>query len=62
MVQWLRLWASNAGDTGHGTKIPHATWQKIKIKNKDIFKTTKRFFLKKGEQASGLEPSIRNLI
>ena len=47
MVQWLRLWASNAGDTGHGTKIPHATWQKIKIKKKDIFKTTKRFFLKK---------------
>ena len=40
MVQWLRLWASNAGGTGHGTKIPYATWQKIKIKNKDIFKTT----------------------
>ena len=58
MVQWLRLWASNAGDTGHGTKIPHATWQKIKIKKK-IYK---EIFLKKGEQASGLEPSIRNLI
>ena len=29
-VQWLRLHASNAGDTGltpgQGTKIPHATW------------------------------------
>ena len=29
-VQWLRLHASTAGDTGsipgHGTKIPHAAW------------------------------------
>ena len=30
VVQWLRLCAPNAGDTGlnpdGGTKIPHATW------------------------------------
>ena len=34
-VQWVRLWASNVGDTGSipglGTKIPHAPWQKKKV-------------------------------
>ena len=47
MVQWLRLWASNAGDTGHGTKIPHATWQKIKIKKKIYLKQQRDFFEKR---------------
>ena len=39
VVQWLRLWASNAGGMGLilvGELIPHATWcgQKIKKKKK----------------------------
>ena len=33
-VQWLKLWASTAGDTGsipgRGTKILHASWPKKK--------------------------------
>ena len=36
MVQWLRLFASNAGGTGlipdQGTKIPHGLWPKNKLK------------------------------
>ena len=37
-VQWLRLYASNAGGVGsipgQGTKIPHAMWPKDKSKSK----------------------------
>ena len=39
-VQWLRLHAANAGDTGlipgQATKIPRALWPKRK-KKKDLF-------------------------
>ena len=38
MVQWLGLYASNAGVVGsipgQRTKIPHAMWRGQKIKNK----------------------------
>ena len=38
VVQWLRLHASNAGDTGsilgRGTKIPHAAWPTRKLEKK----------------------------
>ena len=46
VVQWLRLWASNAGGMGLilvGELIPHATWcgQKIKKKKKNLFNVWK---------------------
>ena len=38
MVQWLRLWAPSAEDTGsipgQGTEIPHATQLNLKKKEK----------------------------
>ena len=42
MVQWLRLYTSNAGSTGSipcfGTEIPHAAWQgQKKEKEKDWY-------------------------
>ena len=44
-VQWLRLSASIAGDTGsipgRGTKIPHAMWpQTDSLKNADFPRST----------------------
>ena len=40
VVQWLRLWASNAKGEGwipgRGTKIPHAKWENHKCKKKHL--------------------------
>ena len=58
MVQWLRLHASTAGDTGlipgQGTKIPHAVWhsQKIKSKLKKICFKLKLLFIEKHHYAN----------
>ena len=51
MVQWLRLHATNAGDSNSipdwGTKIPHAVWYGQKKEKKRIGSLVKFHLIKK---------------